>query len=113
MGPSMIVDGDRDRSDRGRRRNRTASMGPSMIVDGDELMRIEVIVLARASMGPSMIVDGDGRTRGSAGGPWVRFNGAVDDRRRRRRASDHAGADDAHASMGPSMIVDGDPRTRR
>src|ERR1700733_8985097 len=61
-------------------------------------------------MGPSMIVDGDVLAPPPAEFPEPRFNGAVDDRRRRppfprSRGTLH------HASMGPSMIVDGDSST--
>src|ERR1700704_221859 len=59
-------------------------------------------------MGPSMIVDGDTRGALSRTAPTSpRFNGAVDDRRRRLMIRLWLSTQ-PHASMGPSMIVDGD-----
>ena len=58
-------------------------MGPSMIVDGDDEHVERPRSGAGASMGPSMIVDGDQRVKVFIGNRRVRFNGAVDDRRRR------------------------------
>ena len=59
-------------------------------------------------MGPSMIVDGE-----TPWGSWSerctgRFNGAVDDRRRRVLSAASDEQPEVHASMGPSMIVDGE-----
>ena len=89
MGPSTIVDGDRDNMlakgvtgalQWGRRRSSTetrarpaaripseASMGPSTFVDGDVVQLAKRLRGLRASMGPSTIVDGDARTGSSAG----------------------------------------------
>src|ERR1044071_4590732 len=94
-------------------------MGPSMIVDGD-------LTSACGGVHPNESFNGavdDRRRRRLRTTPSPRspasFNGAVDDRRRRRRrrVANHAAG--VLASMGPSMIVDGDwtrtapPRTGR
>ena len=86
MGPSMIVDGD-SRRGTGCCRRAVASMGPSMIVDGDAAHAAQRRGLRRASMGPSMIVDGDAPLGRGGDAARARFNGAVDDRRRRRLVS--------------------------
>src|SRR4051794_28228494 len=83
-------------------------MGPSMIVDGDALERRATRTGCTASMGPSMIVDGDYLPPGSTYDTVSRFNGAVDDRRRRPKAPGAHPLSLTPASMGPSMIVDGD-----
>src|SRR3954464_9645705 len=99
MGPSMIVDGDAKEQQAAADRE-LASMGPSMIVDGDgqgAQLRAPRVV---ASMGPSMIVGGDSRSYSGSRPPERSFNGAVDDRRRRRSCR-VVSARREDASMGP------------
>ncbi len=82
MGPSMIVDGKRRGAELGAATG-DASMGPSMIVDGKGFGCRVRDLDSDASMGPSMIVDG--KSPPAPTSPWSspRFNGAVDDRRRK------------------------------
>ena len=61
-----------------------------------------------ASMGPSIFVDGDASRSRLRTSCTARFNGAVDLRRRRRRAAARLDARRWLASMGPSIFVDGD-----
>ncbi len=62
-------------------------------------------------MEPSTNVDGDRDSSRPSGRRRVRFNGAVDERRRRRRVAAVPGFLDG-ASMEPSTNVDGDASTR-
>ena len=108
MEPSTNVDGDRSRADR------TpvviaASMEPSTNVDGDRACGAIARIVRRASMEPSTNVDGDGELRRCRTVARCRFNGAVDERRRRRSGSTRRRAARV-ASMEPSTNVDGDRR---
>ncbi len=71
------------RADSGGTRGARASMEPSTNVDGDGPSGIVAIAAQVASMEPSTNVDGDGRGDGVSGSEVARFNGAVDERRRR------------------------------
>ncbi len=130
MEPSTNVDGDPVNASRSRS-ERMASMEPSTNVDGDLVDEDRVRITADASMEPSTNVDGDAASSSTLRRPCWRFNGAVDECRRRptrrcssagRRASFNGAVDEcrrrrselelttcgADASMEPSTNVDGD-----
>src|SRR4051812_18108665 len=82
-------------------------MGPSTIVDGDLAQRTSGFALCTSFNGAV-----DDRRRRRSAKTWTvsrnsGFNGAVDDRRR-RQVGDRAVLVGRIASMGPSTIVDGD-----
>ena len=131
MEPSTNVDGDQQRH-AAVPAGPDASMEPSTNVDGDSSMFEPALIVNGASMEPSTNVDGDQAAAGHQPPSVCRFNGAVDERRRRpfrpcrpaehdtalqwsrRRTStetlhafDVASAA-APASMEPSTNVDGD-----
>ena len=82
MGPSTNVDGEGAGGLRPAQRAR-ASMGPSTNVDGELLARTFATAEGGASMGPSTNVDGEDMARRIDDDRRTRFNGAVDERRRR------------------------------
>ena len=82
MEPSMNIDGDKTMLCR-LPHGLHASMEPSMNIDGDIVPFLGTSLEVVASMEPSMNIDGDrGRPRAKLSGSY-RFNGAVDEHRRR------------------------------
>ena len=109
MGPSTNVDGETRPRDH-EVGDARASMGPSTNVDGEVRRASDPRDVLDASMGPSTNVDGEGTSRSCRSTAGSRFNGAVDERRRRAADPTIPRQSGERASMGPSTNVDGETR---